>query len=276
MPADLHIHTYFSDGSESPEAVVELAKKAGLTAIAITDHDVVSGIERAAARGRELGLEVIPGIEFTTEAYDSEIHILGYFIDIKEPRLLEKISRMQKGREERVFKICEKLKELGAPVDPEKVFTLAGHRAAGRPHVARALIEAGHVRNFREAFNKYLAFHSPAYVSHYKLMPTEAVELIGQAKGLAVYGHPAVSACDGIVPELASAGLAGIEVYYSGHDESQTKHYEELARKHGLLMTGGSDFHGSNGGREINLGDIMLPDDLLARLKDEHLRRNRS
>ncbi|KPJ68411.1 hypothetical protein AMJ44_06525 [candidate division WOR-1 bacterium DG_54_3] len=276
MSADLHIHTAFSDGTHSPEEIVELAKKAGLKTIAITDHDVVDGIDRAEKRGKEVGVEVIPGIEFTTEAFDTEIHILGYFIDHHQPELIEAITRIQKGREERVFKICEKLKGLGVDLDPKKVFEIAGHRAAGRPHVARALVAEGYVKDFREAFGKYIDFHGPAYVSHYKLSPEEAVKLVVSAKGVPVYAHPAVSNCDRIIPDLMVVGLAGIEVYYTGHNRTQTQHYLGLAKKYGLLPTGGSDYHGFKSGREVELGELTISDELVEKLRNEYLRRNKS
>lgn len=276
MPADLHIHTFFSDGTQSPEEVVEQAKKNGLTTIAITDHDVVAGIARAEQKGQEVGLTVIPGIELSTEAFDTEVHILGYFIDRNNQELLETITKIQKDRENRIYKICEKLKEVGIDLDPRKVFEIAGHKAAGRPHVARALIEAGFVSNFKEAFSKYIDFHGPAYVSHYKLSPEEAVKLVAASGGIAVYGHPAVSNCDQIIPDLMAAGLVGIEAYYGNHNKSQTKHYLKLVEKYGLLASGGSDYHGFSSGREIKLGDFSIPDELVDKLRDEHLRRNKS
>lgn len=276
MPADLHIHTAFSDGTCSPEEIVSLAKEAGLTAIAITDHDTVAGIDRAKQAGRSAGLEIVPGIELTTEDFEAELHILGYFIDRRDPGLLQALMQIQQGREKRIFKICDKLAELGLELDPERVFALAGHRAAGRPHVAKAMIEAGLVKDFKEAFRKYINFRGPAYVSHYKLSPAEAIKLIRAAGGLAVFGHPAVSNCDQALPELISAGLAGIEAYYSGHNSSQTRHYLGLAEKYGLLVTGGSDFHGTGAGREIKLGELALSDELMDKLRNEYLRRNQS
>ncbi|MBU1026593.1 MAG: PHP domain-containing protein [Candidatus Margulisbacteria bacterium] len=276
MPADLHIHTSFSDGTDSPEEIVELAKKNGLTTIAITDHDVTAGIEPAQKKGKELGIEVISGIELTTELPDTEVHILGYFIDQQHPRLIEVITRIQEGRKERIVKICEKLREQGIEILPEEVFDLAGHYCAGRPHVARALIKKGYIRTFKEAFIKYIGFKGPAYVPHYKLSPAEAIKLINEVGGLAVFGHPALSKCDHLIPDFVAAGLAGIEVFYSSHSESETKHYLELVKKYGLAATGGSDYHGSNGGRLSELGQIKLDDQWVKGLKDEHIRRNKS
>jgi len=272
MSADLHIHTFFSDGTQSPEEIVELAQKAELKTIAITDHDVVAGLSRALHKGNELGVEVIPGIEFTTEARDTEIHILGYFIDLTNAELIEAITLMQQDREKRIFKICDKLKGLGVVIDPGKVFEIAGHRAAGRPHVARALVKEGLVSDFKEAFNRYIDFHGPAYVSHYKLSPEEAIRLVVKAGGIPVYAHPAVSNCDDIIPELMVAGLRGLEAYYPSHSHTTTQRYLNLANKYGLLITGGSDFHGFTSGREVKVGDVSINDKLVNKLRDEHLR----
>lgn len=276
MPADLHVHTSFSDGTQSPEEIVKLAKKNNVKTIAITDHDVVAAIDRAKVTGQEVGVEVIPGIELTTEAFDTEIHILGYFIDYHNPELLKVITKIQKDREERIFKICDKLNKLGIKLDPAKVFKIAGHRAAGRPHVARALIDEGLIQDFKEAFIKYIGFNGPAYVSHYKLSPEEAVKLIVTAGGIPVFGHPAISNCDQIIPDLMVVGLKGIEAYYRSHNQDTTQHYLDLAQKYGLLVTGGSDYHGFKSGREIDLGDISISDELMEKLRDEHARANKS
>lgn len=276
MPADLHIHTNFSDGTQSPAFVVELAKNRGLTALAITDHDVIAGVEPAKQRAQALDLEIVPGIEFTTEAYNAEIHILGHFIDINNEPLLAHLCLLQKSREERIFLICKKLTKINLTLDPEEVFKIAGHRAAGRPHVAQAMVARGYVATIKEAFDRYIGFRGPAYVEHYKLSPVEAVKLINGAHGLAAFGHPASSNCDKIVPELVAAGLTGIEAYYSGHDKYLTDFYIKMAQKYGLLVTGGSDFHGFKSGREIILGEPSLSDELFQKYKNEYLRRNQS
>ncbi|MFH1542057.1 MAG: PHP domain-containing protein [bacterium] len=276
MPADLHVHTDYSDGMKSPETVVKESKAAGLTTIAITDHDSVGGIERAKKQGEIEGIEVIEGIELSTETAETEIHILGYFIDLKNSKLLEVIKKIQKDRVERVIKICQKLQAVGVDLPAEKVFAIAGKEAVGRPHVARALLSEGLIATFNEAFQKYIAFGGPAYVSHYKMAPKEAIDLINQAGGLAVYAHPGVSKADDLIPELALQGLAGIEVYYYLYREAQVKHYKELALKHGLLMTGGSDYHGIENGRAVKLGEFSIADELVEKLKSEHIHRNRS
>ncbi|MFA6548713.1 MAG: PHP domain-containing protein [Candidatus Margulisiibacteriota bacterium] len=270
MSADLHVHTSFSDGTESPETVADKAKQAGLTSIAITDHDTMAGAARAMGRG----VEIIPGIEFTTETPKTEIHILGFFVDENNPALRAEIDKIQHGRETRICEMCEKLAAQGAKIDPERVFSIAGHRDAGRPHVAKALVEAGFVPNFKEAFNRYIDFKGPAYVPHYKLAPEEAVKLVKAAGGVPVFAHPAISNADELIPSLVAAGLRGIEVYYPTHGQSRIQHYSSLAKKYNLLMTGGTDYHGPNSGREIELGALTVPDELVDKLKNEHLRRN--
>lgn len=270
----MHIHSNLSDGTHSPEEVVDLAKEAGLKTIALTDHDMVDGIEAAQRRGGQVGLEVLPGIEFTCEVPKAEIHILGYFIDWRSPELTSVLKKIQEDRVRRIYKIVEKLKTLGVQLEPEEVLALSGKKAPGRPHVARALIKRGAVGSFKEAFRRYLDFRASAYVSHYKLSPAEAIKLIRQIGGVAVFAHPAVSNCDEIIPELIGEGLRGLEVYYTGHNPGQTKRYLALARKYDLLVTGGSDFHGLDSGREVKLGELTIPDELVEKLRNEHLRGN--
>lgn len=268
MPADLHIHTNFSDGLYSPEDIVKKAKEAGLAAIAITDHDTIDAVPRALEAGRLLGIKVIPGVEFTTDIPETEIHILGYFIDYKASWFLELLKKIRDERVSRIYKIVEKLKKLGIEIDPEEIFKLVDLGSVGRPHVARVLLKKGKVKSVQEAFNKYLDCNAPAYVSHFKLSPAEAVKTIIKAGGIPVYAHPGVSAMDEIIPELVSQGLAGIEVYYGKHSDFQIKHYLSLADKYGLLVTGGSDFHGLGTMRDEKLGDVKLSDSYLKKLEE--------
>jgi len=274
MPADLHIHTSFSDGLLSPEDVVNKAHEAGLTIIAITDHDTVDGLPRAMAEGSRIGIKVIPGIEFTTDLPGTEVHILGYYIDYKADWLLELLKRIRNDRINRIYKIVEKLKKLGINVDVNEILKLACLPAGrvdigsvGRPHIARVLLQKGIVNSIQEAFNKYLDYNAPAYVPHFKLTPSEAVRTVRRAGGIPVYAHPAVSKKDDIIPELIKEGLAGIEVYYSKHSDSQVKHYLSLAKKYGLLFTGGSDFHGFGTMRDVTLGDIRMSDNDVEKLE---------
>lgn len=276
MSADLHVHSAHSDGTNTPEEIVKLAKNAGLKTIAITDHDTINGVSCAQEAGKFNGLEVIPGIEFTTEAYGAEIHMLGYFIDIKNITLLQTLDKIQKGRVDRIYKIAEKLRALGLNIDADKIFEIAKNESPGRPHVAKALIAAKEVSTFKEAFDKYIDFNGPAYVSHYKLAPNEAIKLITDAKGIPVLAHPAASDRDEVIPDLIKEGLLGLEVFYPSHRWQQTKKYKDLAKVYGLLITGGTDFHGENSGREIKFGDLTITDNLVEKLKNEYIRRNRS
>lgn len=272
MPVDLHIHTNISDGTDSPAKVAELASDGGLTAIAITDHDAIDGIIPAQLKGEEMDLTVIPGIEFTTENSQAEIHILGYFFDIHDPDLLAVLSKIQQERVARIYKITEKLFTLGVKLDPEEVLASAEGKSPGRPHVARLLIKKGIVPNFKEAFNRYLDFQAPAYVPHFKLSPAGAISVIRRSGGVPVLAHPAVSQCDQFIPQLTAEGLRGIEAYYPGYSSATVEKYLLLAREHGLLVTGGSDFHGSDSGRDIKLGEFTVPDEVIEDLIDEHLR----
>ncbi|OGC06301.1 hypothetical protein A2526_04200 [candidate division WOR-1 bacterium RIFOXYD2_FULL_36_8] len=276
MPADLHIHTNLSDGTDSPEDVVKLAKASGLTSIAITDHDTVAGVLRAVEEGDKIGVDIIPGIEFTTEIPKTEVHILGYFFDINDYSLLNLLSKIQQGRRDRICTMVEKLNALGLKIASEDVFNLAGNDSPGRPHVARILIKNAAVLNFKEAFDRYIGFNGPAYVSHYKLTPVDTIKVIVDAGGVAVFAHPGLSNCDNIIPELISVGLRGLEVFYPSHKAEQVERYKAIAQKEGLLVTGGTDFHGSNSGRQISLGGITVPDETVLKLRglSEYLRRN--
>lgn len=266
MAADLHIHTTFSDGTDTPEEVVEKARAAGLDTISITDHDTVNGIDRAIASGKMSGVNVIPGVELTTETPDYEVHILGYFIEHKSEELKAVLGKIRNSRVDRIFEMVGKLKKLGINIDAKKVLDLSGGGSPGRPHVARAMVEAGAVDSVREAFDKYIDSEGPAYVPHYKLSPDEAIKLILASSGVPVYAHPAISKSDSMIPDLISSGLKGLEVYYGGHSGEDAKRYFNLAKKYGLLMTGGSDYHGTQSVREIKLGDVAIPEDLVKKL----------
>jgi 3',5'-nucleoside bisphosphate phosphatase len=273
MPADLHIHSNFSDGTDTPEDLVKQAAAVGLKTIALTDHDTVAGIDRATAEGERAGVEVIPGIEFTTEKPRSEVHILGYFLDRHNTGLLGVLAKIQQGRIDRIYEIVKKLKALGVEIESDEVFAISGKSSPGRPHVARALVRKGIVQNFKEAFVRYLDSRAPAYVRHYRLLPVEAVQLVKKAGGIPVFAHPVISNCDEIIPELAAAGLRGLEIYYPGYYADQIAHYLAIAKKMNLLATGGSDYHGSDA-KDMKLGDHTIPDELVEKLKNEHLRGN--
>ena len=273
---DLHTHSTASDGTLSPEALVELAAERGLSAIAITDHDTVAGVAPAQERGDALGVEVIPAVELGASLDGvGEIHLLGYFIDIKNKTLRDRLAWLRDERRSRGRKIVERLNDMGVSISVEQVVGIAQGGSVGRPHIARALVENGHVASMKEAFERYLKSTGPAYVKRELLSAGDAIGLVREAGGVAVLAHPCtLGRKDGelptIIQSLMAHGLRGIEVFYSQHTSEQVRQYEELAQRFGLLVTGGSDFHGANK-PEIALGrghtTMQVPAEMLTRLR---------
>lgn len=246
---DLHLHTTHSDGSLSAAEVVRLAHKAKVTALAITDHDIVSGIPEAIATGAELGIEVIPGVEISSRLGNSELHILGYFLQWQDPKLTQRLATLRESRHSRNPQIIERLRALGLDVTYEEVRALAGTDSVGRPHIARLLMDKHYVTSAKDAFDRYLAEGRPAYVARELPPPADAIAWIKAAGGVAVLAHPtwatvAGEGLDTLLTTLKTEGLGGIEVHYSTHTKRQTMKYLDLAKRLNLLVTGGSDFHG--------------------------------
>ena len=266
--ADLHIHTDFSDSTFSPEEVARCANERGLSAIAICDHDCVDGIEPCANAGSLLELEVIPGIELTVEKEDAEIHILGYFFDYNIEWFRSRLEEMRRSRIERIYNMVKKLNGAGIEVKSEDVFKLAGRGTVGRLHLAQAMLKTEKVKSFKEAFNKYIGFAKPCYAPHSKFSVREAMELLLKVGGVPVLAHPGIMNKDEYIPELVEHGLRGIEVYHTDHNAGTVKHYEELARQYGLLVTGGSDCHGMGKGRPL-IGNVRVPYELVDKLREE-------
>ena len=266
--ADLHVHTHFSDSTFSPEEVVAYAKVAGLAAIAICDHDSVDGIDPCIEIGKELGVEIIPGVELTVVKEYAEIHILGYFINYKLEWLRKRLKATQEYRVDRIHKIVEKLRKEGIKIDASDVFKLAGKGSVGRLHIAQALIKAGGVKTYREIFDKYIGFLKPCYVSNVRFTPQEAIGMVLDAGGVPVVAHPYTMGIHDYIPELVKCGLRGIEVYHTDHKASAVKRYEGVAKEYGLLVTGGSDCHGMGKGRVL-LGGVRVPYTLVEKLKSE-------
>jgi len=266
--ADLHIHTYYSDSTFSPEEVVACAGKKGLAAIAICDHDCVDGIEPCEQLASGKDLEIIPGIELAVEKEDAEIHILGYFIDWKDESFRKKIKALQDARIDRIHGMVEKLEKEGIPVKADEIFKLAGKGTVGRLHVAQAVLKTGKIKNFKEIFEKYIGFLKPCYVSSIRFTPKEAIEAILKVGGVPVLAHPQTMGKDEYIPELIECGLRGIEVYHTDHRQSAEQHYKEVAERYGLLMTGGSDCHGMGKGRVL-IGTVRVPYELVEKLKEE-------
>ncbi len=246
---DLHLHTTHSDGSCSTREVMNFAKQAGVVALAITDHDIIDGVPEATTIGKELGIDVVPGIEISSRLGDNELHILGYFLDWTDALLAQRLKTLRDSRHLRNPRIVQRLNELGIPMTYDEVRALAGTESVGRPHIARLLMEKKFVTSAKEAFDRYLANGRPAFVDRELPQPAEAVQWIRDAGGVPVLAHPTWvrTSADGLrtlVRDLKGMGLGGIEVHYSTHTPSQTNEYLELAKQCDLLVTGGSDFHG--------------------------------
>jgi len=256
--ADLHLHTVFSDGTYTPEQLAAQARRHGLRAVALTDHDAVEGCRPTALACRQDGVEFIPGTELTTEASGDELHLLGYFVDPDHPRLLEELARFQAVRQNRIREMVERLNRLGIPLQAEAVFALANCRSPGRPHIARALVQAGFCASLDEAFQRFLKRNRPAWVPKFKASASEAIELLHQAGGLAVLAHPGLTRSDVFIPELVEAGLDGLECYHVKHSAPATEYYVRTAIGLNLLVTGGSDCHGFSKGKPV-MGTVKLP-----------------
>jgi len=267
MFADLHLHTNFSDGTYTPEELASQAAKNKLAAIALTDHDTVEGCERAAAACKALEIEFIPGAELTAEQNENEIHILGYFLDTKNEKLLAEIAKFQAVRQNRIHEMVARINELNVPLKVDDVFALANCRSPGRPHVARALVKAGLCSSLDEAFERFLKKHRPAFVPKAKISARIAIDLIHGASGLAVMAHPGLNRTDEVIPDLVAAGIDGIECFHTKHSTAVAEHYLEIADKYNLLVTGGSDCHGLSKGKPL-IGTVKLPYQHVEKLKE--------
>jgi predicted metal-dependent phosphoesterase TrpH len=280
---DLHTHTTASDGSLPPGQLVQRASRLGLKVLSITDHDTVAGIPEALAAGAAHGIEVIPGVEINTDVPGAELHVLGYFIDHAHAELNDKLALIRDGRIGRAKRMAEVLTDMGAPVRFERILEIAGEGSVGRPHVAQALMEAGHVTSFSQAFEKYIGRTGPAYVERAKFTPAEACALIRRAGGLPVLAHPVFFDHSGMIkarfdeanllPEMLAQGLAGIEVYYPRYDAITIEHLLGLARRHNLVVTGGTDFHGIRLS-EPDLGGVYVPMKVVRKLKERRAAAN--
>ena len=273
---DLHLHTTASDGVMTPSELVRYAKAKGLRAIAITDHDTIEGLEEGLSEGERIGFEVIPGLEISVKHSPGSMHLLGYFLDIHHPLLTERLQYLQQARAERNPKIAEKLKELGVKLTYEEVLKASGGGQVGRPHFAQVLMEKGYVRTFQEAFDRFLKKGAAAYVEKVRFAISEALHFIKEAGGVAVLAHPNTlgmkghSALEDLVLQLVKEGLQGIEVYYPEHSPLEVAQYKVLAERHGLLATGGTDYHGMEGNEldiGVGRGEMRLPYSIVESLR---------
>jgi hypothetical protein len=263
---DLHIHTYYSDGVHSPTEVVEMAKMKGLSAIAITDHDSVSGIEEGVRAGERRGIEVVHGVELSSQEGLRDVHILGYLISLNRSALTEKLRFFREERVKRAHIIIKKLRDLGISIELDEILQISKNGSVGRPHIAQVLLKKGYVSSIKEAFDKYIGYESPAYVPKYKMSPKEAISLIRSSGGIPVYAHPGVHADPEYIVHLSKLGLMGIEVWHPDHSEEDIKVLIEIADRCGLIKTGGTDFHGIEKGK-APIGEIKIPCSYLNLLK---------
>jgi predicted metal-dependent phosphoesterase TrpH len=255
--ADLHVHSTASDGAYTPSQVVRYAAEQGFSAIAITDHDAVSGIDEAVEEARKTGLELIPGVELSTEYNDKEIHILGYLLDWHDEALNKLIQEFRDFRVKRMERMLSILRNLGCHLEEEQLMRKSEEGAIGRVHLAKAMVASGFVENTNQAFDKYLALGRPAYMKKAKLSPQEACDLIKRTRGVPVLAHPNLMKNDQWIPRIIDAGIEGIETYYPGMYPEESERYCRIARKRNLLITGGSDCHQS--GSKFLMGSVKLP-----------------
>jgi len=275
MSIDLHTHSNFSDGTLTPTELVTLAKKKKISALALTDHDTMAGVEEAVLAGEMLGVEIIPGIEISVLHDKVEYHILGYWADPQNSVLAEALAKLQGARSERNNRILQKLNELGIPATSEELERVSEHGQTGRPHIAKLLVRYGVVKTITQAFDDFLKKGAVAYVSRFAFTAIEAVTLIHQAGGLAVLAHPTqndpeLTRLPSVLADLVPAGLDGIEVYYPTHSHKMKKKLRALAAQHNLLLTGGSDYHGDirPGTTLAGGGNIFVPLELLVKMKE--------
>ena len=269
---DLHTHSLCSDGALSPADLVKRAAARGVKIQALSDHDTLAGIAEAAATGSALGVRIIPATELNTESEWGDAHVLGYFIDPQDAALEARFRWLRENRGRRIELMVEKLNALGYAVDLARVLEIAQGGALGRPHLAQALFERGYVPSYDQAFDTLLAKDSPAYVPRVGLTPIEAVTLVREHGGVPSLAHPGtVVGLDELLPKLVAVGLAGIEAYYGEHTPEITARFLDRARTHGLVPTGGSDFHG-RGEHGADLGGVFVPPETVEHLESRRER----
>lgn len=272
---DLHMHSIYSDGTHTPEELIEHAAQAELSAVALTDHDTVRGISRFLAAAEKHSVTAIAGVEVSTSYAPGEMHVLGYMVEFKDTFFESQLEWIRSARNARNEEILHKLHKHGMPLRWEEVRAHAGDQVIGRPHFARAMVERGYARNTKEAFSRWLARGCPAYARRRTVTPAEALEIIRDAGGLPVLAHPFTLNANRldmrhIIGNLKDDGLEGLEVYYPQHTAEQTRDYLKMASDYDLVPTGGTDFHGGltpdlKMGR--GFGALRVPDDIVDRLR---------
>jgi 3',5'-nucleoside bisphosphate phosphatase len=279
MRIDLHTHTVVSDGTDTPAELVAHAAAAGLTVLGLTDHDTFDGVAEAVAAGQLLGIEVVPGMELSCSRGGQSVHLLAYGADPTDPALAEEMVRVRGGRSERLRPVLAKLAELGVPVTEESVLSFVGSSpSVGRPHIADALVAAGHVADRKEAFDRYLADGGPAHVTRYTIDIARGIDLVHGAGGVAVIAHPWGRGREAVLPPavlerlVTEHGLDGIEVDHQDHDETVRATLRALVSRLGVLGTGSSDYHGT-GKVDHDLGVNVTDPETYAALRERMAQR---
>jgi predicted metal-dependent phosphoesterase TrpH len=281
---DLHAHTDASDGALSPEQLVDLAVERDLQILAVADHDTTDGVLPCKEAAEGHALEIWEAIELSAEDSAAETHILGYFVDPQNHHLQDTLVSLQASRLDRGSRMVDRLNTLGMNVSWTRVQEIAGEGSVGRPHIASAMLENGYVRSIKQAFDDFIGNGGPAYVDRDRVTPAESIALIKQAGGFASLAHPQYLLSDakddrdpfdieGYVATLVSLGLEGIEVYYPEISEQLQRRFMELARRHDLIETGGTDFHGLPG-QDRTLGETWIPEETISRMREWRARSN--
>jgi len=267
---DLHLHSNASDGVYAPLELVERAADSGLEVISLTDHDTIDGLEEAEEAAKARGLDFIPGVEINTDSEKGEIHILGYFIDHTRRDLRDTLEILRHARLQRAQKMVARLGERNIHIDFGRVKAIAGSGSIGRPHLAHALVEAGYASSVSQAMRQFLGRHSPVYVKRAKFSPYQAIELIDSVSGIPVLAHPGQAAdIEEWLPGLIKSGLVGLEAYYGNYPRQQIADLVGLAEHYGLIVTGGSDFHGVWTETSAPLGSVEVPYECVEALKSK-------
>jgi predicted metal-dependent phosphoesterase TrpH len=266
--ADLHLHTTYSDGALSPKELIQRVHAAGISVVSITDHDNVGAIDEAIEVGKNLGVEVVQGVELSVALNDKDIHLLAYFFDHNNQKLLDYLAFFRYERLKRAERIVQKLNDINVPLKLDSVLDQAGIGSVGRPHIASALLEGGLTGTYHEAFMKYIGVGAPAYEKKYQLSPIEATKLISQAGGLSFLAHPGKYTTDVELSELIQAGLDGIEVVHPSHNEARQEFYRGVVHQYFLLECGGSDYHGGKKNDDDTLGVFTVSLDIVEDMRN--------
>jgi 3',5'-nucleoside bisphosphate phosphatase len=266
--ADLHLHTTYSDGARSPQEIVQRAHAAGLSVISITDHDNVGAIDEAIEEGKSLNIEVVSGVELSVALNEKDIHLLAYFFDHTNQKLLDYLSFFRYERLKRAERIVQKLNNINIPLKLDAVLDQAGIGSVGRPHIASALMEEGLTDTYHEAFLRYIGAGAPAYEKKYQLSPLEAIQLITQAGGLSFLAHPGKYTTDVEVSTLIQSGLDGIEVVHPSHNEARQEFYRGVVHQYFLLECGGSDYHGGKKNDDYAFGAYTVSLDIVEDMRN--------